>query len=432
MKRTSAMGIALGLAAAGLALGAPSSALAKAYKGGELFSSQAYLHGRMEVRMRMARGSGILSTFFTYKDGSEIEGTFWEEIDIEVFGKDNATSWQTNIITGVGTRTTSEGVHTQPTSLADDYHTYVLEWTPEYVSWKLDGVEVRRTTGGQVGDLTNPQSLRFNLWAANIESWVGPFDTGALPAYQFVNWIKFYRYDGGQFTLDWTDNFDALDAARWGRADWTFNENLVDFDPNNVIVRDGTLILALTPEGQTGFTGAVPVDSAGNGTETGDTTDGEMSTADTGADMSDGSDDNSTGPGLGSDTSAASDDTVATTSTATNTSSVPTSNSSNPVTSTPTSGGATTTNTTATTGATSQNGSPTSVPGGISSAETSSSSGGGPTVSGPGATGGASGDEPSGCACRLTSQSDPGQAASSSSLLGLALAIWIRRRKTRV
>lgn len=429
MKRTSAIGIALGVAAAGLALGAPSSALAKAYKGGELFSSQAYLHGRMEVRMRMARGSGILSTFFTYKDGSEIEGTFWEEIDIEVFGKDNATSWQTNIITGVGTRTTSEGVHTHPTSLADDYHTYVLEWTPEYVSWTLDGVEVRKTTGGQVGDLTNAQSLRFNLWAANIESWVGPFDTGALPAYQFVNWIKFYRYEGGQFTLDWTDNFDSFDAARWGRADWTFNENLVDFDPNNVIVRDGTLILALTPEGQTGFTGAVPVDSAGNGTETGDTTDGEMSTADTGADMSDGSDDNSAGPSFGNDTSAASDDTAATTSTATTTSPATTSNNTDPVTSTQTSGGPTTTNTAPTTVGTSSNGSSTSVPGGTSSSETSTA--GGSTASGPGVTGGASGDEPSGCACRLTSDSDRGQAASSSSLLGLALAWWMRRRKTR-
>jgi endo-1,3-1,4-beta-glycanase ExoK len=428
MKRTSAMGIALGLAAAGLALGAPSSALAKAYKGGELFSSQAYLHGRMEVRMRMARGSGILSTFFTYKDGSEIEGTFWEEIDIEVFGKDNATTWQSNIITGVGTRTTSEGEHTHPASLADDYHTYVLEWTPEYVMWKLDGVEVRKTTGGQVGDLTSPQSLRFNLWAANIESWVGPFDTGALPAYQFVNWIKFYRYEGGQFTLDWTDDFDAFDAARWGRADWTFNENLVDFDPNNVIVRDGTLILALTPEGQTGFTGTVPADSAGNGNETddtGDTSEGEISTADTGADPSDDSDNGSNGTSLGGDTRAASDDSAATAST---TSTSTTSNSSDPVTSAPTTGGSTSTNTTTTAG-TSPSSSSTSAPGGTSSSETSSSSAGGPTQSVPGTTSDGGADEASGCACRLTAQPGGGQAASP--LLGLALAYWIRRRRTR-
>ncbi len=265
MDRTSTLGLAFGLLAGGLALGMPSSAHAKSYKGGELYSSQAYLHGRIEVRMRVARGSGLLSTFFTYKNGSETAGTFWEEIDIEVFGKDNAVGWQSNIITGSGTRTTSEQVHTGTVSLADDYHTYALEWTPDHVAWELDGVVVRETTGGQVGDLTNPQSLRFNLWAANIESWVGAFDSSVLPQYQYVNWIRYSRYEGGQFIHEWTDDFDSFDAGRWGRADWTFGENLVDFDPNNVVVRDGTLILALTREGQTGFSGTVPQDSGASG-----------------------------------------------------------------------------------------------------------------------------------------------------------------------
>ena len=264
MERPSAVGFALGLAMAGMALGAPSLGYAKPYKGAELYSSQAYHYGRMEMRMRMARGSGLLSTFFTYKDGSEIDGTFWEEIDIEVLGKDNATAWQSNIITGLGSRTTSEQVHGQPVSLADDYHTYALEWTPDHVTWELDGVVVRQTSGGQVSDLTNPQSLRFNIWAADVVSWVGAFDGAVLPQYQYVNWMRYYRYEAGQFVLEWTDDFDTLDTSRWGRADWTFGENLADFDPNNVVIQDGTLILALTREGQTGFNGTVPLDNGGN------------------------------------------------------------------------------------------------------------------------------------------------------------------------
>jgi len=232
----------------------------KPYKGGELFSQQSFLHGRMEMRMRMARGSGLLSTFFTYKNGSEGSGTFWEEIDIEVFGKDDATTWQSNIITGQGTRVTTEAVHTHPTSLADGYHTYALVWTPTYVAWEVDGVEVRRVEAGQVSDLTNPQSLRFNIWAANIVEWVGEFDPSVLPQYQFVNWISYSRYENGQFVHEWTDDFDTLDMSRWGRADWTFAENLADFDPNNVVVTEGTLVLALTQQGMTGFSGSVPVD----------------------------------------------------------------------------------------------------------------------------------------------------------------------------
>lgn len=238
----------------------PAAAQNKPYKGGELLTQQQYRYGRIEVRMQVARGSGILSTFFTYKNGSEGAGTFWEEIDIEVFGKDDATSWQTNIITGSGTRQTTEEVHTYKRSLADGYNSYVLEWTPDYVAWKLNGREVRRVEGGQVADLKNPQSLRFNLWAANIVEWVGEFDTSVLPVYQFVNWISYSRYENGQFVHEWTDEFNNLDMSRWSKANWTFAENLVDFDPNNVLVRDGTLILALTHQGQTGFNGTVPVD----------------------------------------------------------------------------------------------------------------------------------------------------------------------------
>ncbi|XXX76332.1 family 16 glycosylhydrolase [Sorangium sp. So ce134] len=258
------------IAAASLAFAVSSTAVAKPYKGGELYSAQGQLHGRIEVRMRMARGSGILSTFFTYKNGSEMSGAFWEEIDIEVFGKDNARSWQSNIITGMGTRVTSEQVHTADASLADGYHTYTLEWTPDYVAWSIDGEEIRRSTGAQVATLTNQQSLRFNLWSSEATEWVGPFDDSALPQHQFVNWIKVYRYNNGAFELAWQDDFDSLDSARWAKADWTFDGNRVDFDPQNVTVKDGTLVLSLTREGQTGFTGAVPRDEdTGPGTGAG-------------------------------------------------------------------------------------------------------------------------------------------------------------------
>ena len=60
------------------------TAEAKAYKGAEVYSVDSSLHGRMEMRMRMIRGSGLLSTFFTYKTGSELAGATWEELDIEV------------------------------------------------------------------------------------------------------------------------------------------------------------------------------------------------------------------------------------------------------------------------------------------------------------------------------------------------------------
>jgi len=243
-----------------VALLAPTrTAAAKAYKGAEVYTLQSALYGRIEVRMRMIRGSALLSTFFTYKNGSETTGTAWEETDIEVLGKNDAKSWQSNLITG-NPRVTSEQVYSATSSLADGYHTYTLEWTPDYVSWSFDGAVVRKTEGGQASSLINAASLRFNAWASGSTGWAGALDEAALPAYQFVNWIKYYRFDNGQFVLDWTDEFDSFDSSRWAKGDWTFDGNLVDFDPTNAVVQDGTLILAITKEGATGFSGTVPAD----------------------------------------------------------------------------------------------------------------------------------------------------------------------------
>lgn len=243
----------------------------KQYKGAEIYSNESWKYGRMEMRMKMAKGSGILSTFFTYKNGSEVSGAFWEEIDIEVFGKENAEKIQTNIITG-NPKTYSEKVHSPGYSMGDDFHTYVVEWTPNYVAWFIDGVEIWRTTGGQVYSLTNPQSFRFNIWASSSPEWVGPFSDNVLPAYQFVNWITYSSYtpgagaNGSDFTFQWKDDFDSFNTSRWSKANWTFDGNLVDFAPENVVVKDGMLVLAITRENQTGFNGTVPTD---NGIPTG-------------------------------------------------------------------------------------------------------------------------------------------------------------------
>ena len=238
---------------------------AKPYKAAEIYTNQAYKYGRYEVRMKVAKGSGVLSTFFTYKNGSEVGNTFWEEIDTEVFGKNNATQWQSNVIIGTNRPTTkTEGLHTAPVSLGDGYHTYVLEWTPSYVAWFLDGTQVRRISGGQfVTSLTNPQTARLNIWAANIAEWVGPWNDGILPVYQFVNYIEYKAYNAStnSFVAGWRDDFNSFDSARWSKGNWTFNENYADFDPNNAVVKNGTLVLALTREGATGFNGTVPADN---------------------------------------------------------------------------------------------------------------------------------------------------------------------------
>ena len=246
---------------------------AKDFTGGELFTLQEVQYGKFEARMKLAAASGTVSSMFLYQEGSEIaDGRPWVEVDIEVLGK-NPNSFQSNIITGkAGAQVTSEKHHAVSPAADQAFHTYAIEWTPTYVRWTVDGKEVRKTETGvndnrnQVANLTGTQGLRFNLWSSESQSWVGAFDESKLPLFQFINWVKVYRYtpgtgpNGSDFTLDWTDNFDTFDSSRWGKADWTFDGNRVDMTEDNVYCQDGMMILALTRKGEESFNGSVPSD----------------------------------------------------------------------------------------------------------------------------------------------------------------------------
>ncbi|NLE02196.1 MAG: family 16 glycosylhydrolase, partial [Fibrobacter sp.] len=197
--------------------------MAKNYLGAELYSKESVKYGRFEIRMRMVYGNGILSTFFLYYDNSwKGSPEPWREIDLEVLGKNN-TGFQSNIITGnSGSQTHSDKFHSFNVKLNEGYHTYAIEWTPDYIAWFFDSKEVRRATGQQVIECREKmQSYRFNLWITSNSNWAGAFNPSVLPVYQYINWVKYSSYTPGQgpngsnFTFAWQDNFDRFDSQRW-------------------------------------------------------------------------------------------------------------------------------------------------------------------------------------------------------------------------
>lgn len=244
------------------------------YSGAELFTNETQMYGKYEARMMMATGSGLVSSMFLYHNDSYMgDPEPWVEVDIEILGKVPG-KFQSNIITGnAAKKVTSEKHHDLPGNANEGYHTYGMEWTPNYVAWFIDGELVRKTmtdsndTKGQVAALIREQGLRFNLWSSTVTAWVGEWDDAILPVHQYINWVKVYTYtpgageNGSDFTLAWTDNFETFDDSRWGAGNWTFDENRVMMSPDNVTVQDGTLILSLTKAGMEGFTGTVPTDS---------------------------------------------------------------------------------------------------------------------------------------------------------------------------
>lgn len=234
------------------------------YYGAELTGLDQFHYGRFEARMKMVSIPGSVSSMFLYYDDSWKKGDYvWNEIDIEILGK-NPGVWQSNLITrhsdeetGKKTsNTTSEVKHQYGFDATADFHLYAMIWTPEYISWEIDSVEVRRDyvgeKKGQVEFMTEEQSLRFNLWAAKSTAWVGKFTGAELadgPKAQWIDYVRVYKYDEATktFALDWQDDFDGTDLSdHWATGNWEMEH--VMLSPSNVVVEDGYCKLLMSRE----------------------------------------------------------------------------------------------------------------------------------------------------------------------------------------
>lgn len=236
------------------------------YYGAELAGKEQFKYGRFEACMKMVSIPGSVSSMFLYYDDSwRYDEEPWNEIDIEVIGKSD-TSWQSNIITREGDEsitknTSSESVHPSGFKMSEDFHLYAIVWTPEFVSWEIDGVEIRRDTVGgklrgkhadadQVAFLTETETLRFNLWIAKTAAWVGKFTGDELidaPKAQWIDYVRVYSYDvtTKTFTQNWQEDFDGTELSdRWSTGSHVM-EN-VKLTADNVVVENGYCKLLLT------------------------------------------------------------------------------------------------------------------------------------------------------------------------------------------
>jgi len=142
-----------------------------------------------------------------------------------------------------------------------DFHTYAFEWTPEYVSWFVDGVEVLRQTGAHIQTLNLPQKIMMNVWIPQYENWVGIFSPDVLPSFSYYDWVSYYSYtpgtgnygSGNNFSHGWTDEFTEWDTTRWDKATHTFTGNDCDFIQENAVFNDGKLVLCLTNSTNIGY-----------------------------------------------------------------------------------------------------------------------------------------------------------------------------------
>lgn len=141
----------------------------KRYSSGELQSEEMYRYGYFETRMQAPRGSGLVTGFFTYvRPGGE---NTWDEIDIEILGRDTRSIQLTYWRRG------RNHVTTLPLGFdaAEGLHTYGFEWTPRVVRWYVDGRVIHEEAGANGPLPQAPQRLYLHLWnSETLTDWLGP------------------------------------------------------------------------------------------------------------------------------------------------------------------------------------------------------------------------------------------------------------------
>jgi beta-glucanase (GH16 family) len=235
--------------------------LAKNYKGGEYRTKEAFLYGRFESSFKAPGKEGTLGTMFTYFDGSPSDPWSqgkWNEIDVEIMGRYNNDVQFNTITPGQINHVRHQYVDFNP---ALDYHTYAFEWTPDYIAYFIDGVEVYRQTEDFVRTVNRAQKLMFNMWIPNYPNWAGVWNDQVLPAFTYYDWAAYYKYTPGKgnygsnndFTFEWKDDFNFFDETRWAKATHTFEGNNVDFVHENIVFENGKMIISLTTPNELGY-----------------------------------------------------------------------------------------------------------------------------------------------------------------------------------
>lgn len=154
------------------------------YASGEYVTREFFSYGLFEVRMKAARGSGVVSSFFvTSKEPRD-------EIDIEILGRD-PTKMQTNYWRdGVGGNETFIPLGFDASAA---FHTYGIRWSSHSIQWYVDGVKVHEENGNR-GPLPERRGrMAMNLWVSDsLQPWLGPFTyTGLVTAsYDWARWAR--------------------------------------------------------------------------------------------------------------------------------------------------------------------------------------------------------------------------------------------------
>ncbi|MBR0483580.1 MAG: glycoside hydrolase family 16 protein, partial [Oscillospiraceae bacterium] len=155
------------------------------YSGAEYRTNDFYSYGYYETSMQAIKNDGVVSSFFTYTGPSD--NNPWDEIDIEILGKDTTKAQFNYYTNGVGNH---EFMYDLGFDASEGFHTYGFDWQPDHIAWFVDGKEVYRATSSIP---STPGKIMMNTWpGTGVDEWLNPFNgnTPLTARYQWVTYNK--------------------------------------------------------------------------------------------------------------------------------------------------------------------------------------------------------------------------------------------------
>ena len=159
----------------------------RSYSSGLLSSKRSFnqKYGLFEIRAKIPKGKGLWPAFWLLP----LNGSWPPELDVlEILG-DNPqklyVSWHSN----AGGKHTSETKGIDVPDASEDFHTYSVYWTKDFIEWFFDDIQVASKPTPQ--DFHQPMYMLVNLAVGG--GWPGaPDKTTQFPAKYSIDWIRAY------------------------------------------------------------------------------------------------------------------------------------------------------------------------------------------------------------------------------------------------
>jgi beta-glucanase (GH16 family) len=159
---------------------------------------QSFQYGRIEARIQVPSGAGLWPAFWML--GADFDGSNWPdcgEVDImEYIGREPDLIMGTLHGPGYSGALGVTKWNRQEYAIADEFHTYAVEWKDGQIDWYYDGELYSTVTSADVGDrewvFDHPFFIILNLALGGQLAGPIGLDT-VFPAYLYVDYVRVYQ-----------------------------------------------------------------------------------------------------------------------------------------------------------------------------------------------------------------------------------------------